>query len=366
MNKNYLTVEKMLEFSDSNVWFNISAETAIILSLTIFFHLLLIVAFKRIKILLKKNQHDQKFNWYIEIISGLQSPALKSLWIFSIAFIAENLCEHMKFPIVNIISNIKVIALILMLSRAILKAIDSIEEDLVVFNNKGNNNLLKVDRVTIDIASKLFKAIIYVIGGLAFMHSLGVNINSVLAVGGISGLAIGLASKDLLSNFFGTIMIYLDRPFIIGELVKIGGTINSTGTVEKVDWRVTTIRTSDKTQLFVPNSIFSTTSIENASRISHRVFKEEISIACQEHKRIINIISDIRNFLERHDGIDNSQGIEVDIIEISQNIIKLKIKCFSNVINFKTFGEIRNNILIEIVNIIKDNELDLAVIYKAQ
>ncbi|AEI88652.1 small-conductance mechanosensitive channel [Candidatus Midichloria mitochondrii IricVA] len=285
----------------------------------------------------------------------VESPLPKALWIFSIAYIAELICRYCKLPF-DLIAALRMVAIIFVFAQAAILEVDKLEAGLIAPPKK---NTPKMDKVAIDIPSKLIKAIIYIVAALAIMQALGVNINGILALGGISGLAVGFASRELLSNFFGTIMIYLDKPFIIGEFVRVEGR-NCVGTIEKVDWRMTTVRTEDKKQVFIPNSAFLTASIENSSRLSHRIFSEEIKVLCADYKKIIGLIKDIKSFIKTHKEIDGRESISIDIIEISQNVIRLSIKGFSKYTEVGKFGKFRNNLLVEIAEMVKKHDLLLA------
>ena len=100
---------------------------------------------------------------------------------------------------------------------------------------------------------------------LLIMQELGLSISGLLAFGGVGGLIVGLAAKDLLSNFFGGMMIFFDRPFRVGEFIKSPDR-NIEGIVEKIGWRLTVVRTFSKNVLY-SNTAFSSIIVENATRI---------------------------------------------------------------------------------------------------
>ena len=87
------------------------------------------------------------------------------------------------------------------------------------------------------------------------MQLLGFSIAGILTFGGVGGIAVGFAAQDLLSNFFGWLGIYLDRPFAVGDWIRSPDR-EIEGTVEEIGWRVTRIRTFDNRPLYVPNSAF--------------------------------------------------------------------------------------------------------------
>jgi MscS family membrane protein len=89
------------------------------------------------------------------------------------------------------------------------------------------------------------------------------NIQSILAGLGIGGLAVALAAKDTLSNLFGSVTIFADRPFAMGDFIEVDG---KTGVVEEVGFRSTRIRMLTGNQLIVPNSVIASQAIENIGR----------------------------------------------------------------------------------------------------
>jgi MscS family membrane protein len=125
---------------------------------------------------------------------------------------------------------------------------------------------------------------------LVALQSLGFNISAVLAFGGIGGIAVGFAAKDLLANFFGGLMIYLDRPFSVGDWIRSPDR-SIEGTVEKIGWRLTSIRTFDKRPLYIPNSMFANISVENPSRMTHRRIYETIGVRYEDNKHLPSLLT---------------------------------------------------------------------------
>jgi MscS family membrane protein len=113
------------------------------------------------------------------------------------------------------------------------------------------------------IVTRSLKAIIAIISALMLLQEFGISISGLVAFGGIGGIAVGFASKDLLANFFGAGMIYFDRPFSTGDRINSPDR-KIEGIVEHIGWRLTKVRTPDNTMIYIPNSIFSTIIVETA------------------------------------------------------------------------------------------------------
>jgi len=168
-----------------------------------------------------------------------------------------------------------------------------------------------VDETTLKAISKLLRISVIITAVLIALQLLGYSISGVLAFGGIGGLAVGFAAKDLLANFFGGLMIYLDRPFSVGEWVRSPDQ-EIEGTVEDIGWRLTRIRTFDKRPLYVPNAVFNTIALENPSRMHNRRIKETVGVRYCDMDSLKAIVNDIRQMLEDHDEIDNNQTLIVN------------------------------------------------------
>lgn len=116
---------------------------------------------------------------------------------------------------------------------------------------------------------KLGKLFIGLVAAIAILQRFGVNVESLVVSLGVGSLAIGLAAQDTLSNMFAGFILMLDRPFRIGERIKLGS--GELGDVEAIGMRSTRIRTPDETLLIVPNSVLVKDKVVNQSRPSRQI-----------------------------------------------------------------------------------------------
>ena len=122
----------------------------------------------------------------------------------------------------------------------------------------------KLDDMLVPIIRKALRVTIAIVAVLLISENiLGANVKSLLLSAGVGGIAIALAAKDTIANFFGSITIFADRPFQVDELVKIDGHL---GPVEEVGFRSTRIRTLNGHQVTVPNSVIANSIVENVGR----------------------------------------------------------------------------------------------------
>ena len=128
------------------------------------------------------------------------------------------------------------------------------------------------------------------------LQAFGFSISGVLALGGVGGIAIGFAARSLLANFFGALMIFLDRPFSVGDWIRSPDR-DLEGTVESIGWRVTQIRTFDQRPLYVPNSVFTEVSVENPSRMNNRRITRPLVFVTSDLSQMPGIVDDVNNML---------------------------------------------------------------------
>ena len=133
----------------------------------------------------------------------------------------------------------------------------------------------KMDDQLIPLLRRAARLLVYLIGGLFVLQNLDVNVGSLLAGLGLGGLAFALAAKDTLANFFGSLTIFADRPFQIGDWVVIGGV---EGTVEEVGFRSTRVRTFYDSLMTLPNSKVADATIDNMGQRRHRRFKTVLNL----------------------------------------------------------------------------------------
>ncbi len=156
----------------------------------------------------------------------------------------------------------------------------------------------KMDDQLVPLASKALKVLVVIIGLLYILQNLNVDITTLLAGISIGGIAIALAAQDTLKNFFGSVMIFLDKPFQIGDVIDLNG---MRGTVEDVGFRSTRIRTFENSLLYVPNGQLADSVIDNYGLREFRLFKIMISITYDTPPILIEKFTDgLKKIIEDH------------------------------------------------------------------
>lgn len=227
---------------------------------------------------------------------------------------------------------------------------DSFNKIKLKLNFHGNDTL-------VNFASKIFKAIVYIIAGFIIISELGYDLNGLVAGLGISSVVIALATQDIAKSLFGGICIILDKPFGIGDYISVN---NFEGTVEDITFRTTRIRTSSKDLVIIPNSEISSASIVNTSRKEARLFNLLLTIELTTPlEKVMDYKLQILDLLNTNDYI-LKDSIKVFVDTISTNGIDLKITFHTNIVDYMQYLKFKEEINFNILNIAQKNNIEFA------
>lgn len=217
----------------------------------------------------------------------------------------------------------------------------------------------RIDKTTVNALGRVVRITIVVTALLLGLDNLGFDIAGLMAVGGIGGLAIGLAAKDMLANFFGGVTVFIDRPFSIGDWILLKGQ-DIEGVVEEIGWRQTTIRKFDKRPVYVPNAVFTTASVENPSRMTHRRINETIGLRYKDINQMEGITAAVREMLTNHDEIDDSQTLMVQFDAFNESSVDFFIYCMTHTVNWQHYHKVKQDVLLQISRIVTEHDAAIA------
>lgn len=308
------------------------------------------------------NKLHEKFQrtlnlWDDLLVQSLQKPLTLLIWLLGISFAAEIAQQQNDAVIFTAIDPIRDVGIIFILVLFVLNLIKGAEHVLVTRETETGEK--DFDKHTVEALGKLLRASVLITSALVVLQTLGYSISGVLAFGGIGGIAVGFAAKDMLANFFGGLIIYLDRPFKIGDWIRSNDR-NIEGTVEHIGWRLTRIRTFDKRPLYVPNSVFSSIAVENPSRMTNRRIYETIGIRYDDIDKMAAIVADVKAMLREHPDIDTSQTLIVNFNSFAASSIDFFVYTFTRTTDWVLFHEIKQDVLLKIAEIIDQHESEIA------
>ncbi|MCF8178709.1 MAG: mechanosensitive ion channel family protein [Sulfuritalea sp.] len=291
----------------------------------------------------------------ILVRSARQSlPAL--VWVVGIAAAAGMIRRHVDDPLFDMVAPLRDVGVVVCLGWFIFRLIRLAGNRYIEVRVENGE---EVDRTTVDALSKLGRLSVVIVMALMIMQTLGFSVSGVLAAGGIGGIAVGFAAKDLLANFFGGLTIYMDRPFSVGEWIRSPDK-QIEGTVEAISWRHTRIRGFNKNPIYVPNSVFTTIVVENPSRMSHRRIKETIGLRYQDIAKMEPIVADVKKMLQSHPEIDATQTLIVSFNEFSASSINFFIYTFTKTREWVHYHTVKQDVLLKVADIISSHDAEIA------
>ncbi|QKX18127.1 mechanosensitive ion channel family protein [Microbulbifer sp. YPW1] len=286
--------------------------------------------------------------WDDALCGAINPPASILVWLVGLSVAAARAGKATGAEIFTLAITVREIGFIVLVTWFALRFAKAVEKNLADPRFMGK----PMDATTVRAIGKLIRASIMITAAMVIMQHFGYSISGVLAFGGIGGLAIGFAAKDLLANFFGGLMIYLDRPFKVGDWVRSPDQ-EIEGTVEDIGWRLTRIRTFDKRPLYIPNGVFTQISVENPSRMLNRRIYETIGIRYDDASLMEPIVNDVRAMLQNHPEIDTNQTLIVNFNSFAPSSLDFFIYTFTRTTEWVRYHEIKQDVLLKILKIIE-------------
>lgn len=283
--------------------------------------------------------HVTQFLIYTLIISTLGRVANTVITHYQISAISSSFVDFVCTSLIALILTLKLFLLI-----------NQFEKSQI---HKGR------DITRARILSRIIKITLVIVIILLYGEHFGMSLSGLLTFGGIGGIAVGMAGKDILSNFFSGIMLYFDRPFSIGDWVRSPDR-NIEGTVTEIGWRMTKITTFDHRPLYVPNSIFSSISVENPGRMSNRRINTVVGLRYEDASKIGDIVAAIRQMLQTHADIDQQQTLLVYFNGFGDSSLNIMVYCFTRTTVWEEWLAVQQQVYLNIIDIVQNHGADFA------
>ena len=244
--------------------------------------------------------------------------------------------------------------LIIVITWAALKIIKFLG---IILMAKAELTESKSDDQIIPFLMEIIKVVAVTLGTFIFMGSVfKVDVGALIAGLGIGGLALALAAKESLENLLASFVIFFDKPFVIGDLVTVNGV---TGSIEKIGFRSTRIRTLEKSYLTLPNRLMIDNVLDNLSlRTFRRVsFKIGVLYGTSE-EQLKQIVEEIQNFIDNHPH--TNQDGEIHFIEFGASSLDIMVLYYIDTMDWSVFLKIKEEINFEIMRIVQAHGADFA------
>ncbi|MCW8931666.1 MAG: mechanosensitive ion channel family protein [Gammaproteobacteria bacterium] len=225
----------------------------------------------------------------------------------------------------------------------------------VVINRSGKNEqTLSIVRPLVTI----LKIVVVIIIILSWFEKAGYNVATILTGLGIGSLAVALAAQKTLENVFGAFTLYLAKPIQAGDFCQFG---NVSGTVEEVGLRSTRIRKLDRSVVFVPNSVFASSSVENFSEIDRRLYNKELRITLETTpEQIRHLLIELRTLIVSHSKtLDMAARVRFENIE--RDCFLIIVNAYTDTNDLEEYKAIAEDLNLRILEILAQEGVRLAI-----
>lgn len=237
---------------------------------------------------------------------------------------------------------------------ALIRIIDRVSEILM---EKALQSPTPLDEQIVPIARNTLRIFLTIGALIVILQELGYSASSLLAGLGLGGMAFALASKDTLANLFGSIVIFIDRPFHVRDWIQVG---DIEGTVEEVGLRVTRIRTFANSLITLPNSQLTTQAVNNWSRMLKRRIKLTIGVTYDTTPdKLEKAVAAIKHVLQNDERIDQ-EFYMVNFHNFGAYSLDIFVYCFTSTTVWAEYLQVRQDVLLNIMREFKALDISFA------
>ena len=241
------------------------------------------------------------------------------------------------------------------LAWAVLHAVKKLEKDL---DNKSVVCPREVD-ASLRVGLLFLKALTWVVLFFSVLRFFNFEMlaNSLFATSAVGTVLIGLAAREAIANVFGGMQVMFDRPFAVGDYI-LSSDKDVEGTVERIGWRMTLIRTPKRTLKYIPNSIFSTIGVENLSLMSNRRVRMVIGIRYQDYPLMRPICQDLEAYLDQWDVVDKRCSNFVTFSQMADSSINFMVNFYTKPISFRDYHRAVDVFMHQMVAVVQKHGAD--------
>jgi MscS family membrane protein len=209
----------------------------------------------------------------------------------------------------------------------------------------------------LQLARRLAKVVVLVTAAFALLYLAGLNLTAALAGLGIGGIALALAAQKTLENFFGGLMIISDQPVRVGDFCRIG---DVQGVVEDIGLRSTRLRTIDRTMVSIPNGQTAAVNVENFGVRDKIGFRPTIGLRLETTpEQLRHVLAEIRQMLYAHPLVETNSA-RIRLVRFGSSSLDLEIFSYVMTIDYTTFLEVQEDVLLRMLDIIEASGTALA------
>ena len=284
------------------------------------------------------------WQWDDQLVDATRGPMRLLFAALGFVIVIGLLMLH-PAPQAVVFGGIKLVAIVAV-GWFVARALDvAAEVGLAFFQQRSD----EVGMAMVPVARRIFKPILWVLIAIVALQNVGINVAGLIAGLGIGGLALAMASKTTVENMLGGITIAFDRPFKVGDFIKVG---EITGAVQEVGLRSTRIRTLDRTVVTVPNGQMADSKVENFAPRDRIRLLFKIGLQYDSSlDQVRLVIDEIKRIVLAHRELVH-EGFRVRFIGFADSALEIEVYCYVNTTDYNRFTAIREELYLKIAEIV--------------
>ncbi len=295
------------------------------------------------------------------MVVAIRPPVETGILVYGV-WLAITVLPHATEPlnIKRFIESTGHILILLIIAWLIFRLLSVID---LFLKNLADNPEHWLDGHMLPLIGNALRILVVIISGIMVAQNMGYSVSGLIASLGLGGAALALASKDTLSNLFGSLMIIIDKPFKVGDWVK-GASFE--GVVEEIGFRSTKIRTFGKTIENIPNNLLANVIVENMDRrkddgLNVRRIKMVIGVSYNVDAGMMEkVLQEIKDILKSDEGVDQGQTILVNFTDFGESALDIFIYYFSDSAAWQYYLDVRERVNLKIMRKLEEMKITIA------
>ena len=294
--------------------------------------------------------------WVLALLYAAKVPAQTAIWLGGLFVSYGVLSELYELPSLNGLFAIQKLIVTLPFLWFLFRLKGSYERLVLELHKRKE---FEFDETLLSVISKVSTVVIVLFSVVTLLHVVGIPLQSLMIFGGAVSIAVGFAGTNVIANFFGGLMVYINRPFRVGDWIKSPDK-DIEGTVEEIGWYTTRIRTFERQILHVPNSVFTQIVLKNPSQMYNRRIRTTIGLRYKDIDKVELIVKDIETMLKNHPGIDQEQTLMVHWVSFGTYSLDVDVYSFTKTIDWKDYRVVQQDVFQKIMAIVLGHKANVA------
>ena len=321
-----------------------------ITAIGIFVLVIIVVKIFRLVVLRRLKKWAQKTKTTIDdfILNGIKKSVIPILYYSAIYFAARSL--NLTDSVRNILDVLSIVVVTFFIVRLITSTLDYSIKSYAIKQEEADQKAKQLKSI-----SALARIVIWGVGLVFLLDNLGFDISAVVAGLGIGGIAVALAAQTILGDLFSYFIIFFDRPFELGDYIKVG---DKNGTIEHIGIKTTRIRALNGEQLVFSNTDLTSSRLHNFKKLEKRRIVFAIGVIYETPTEKLEMIPDlVKNIISEEENSDFDRGHFKSFGDFSLNF-EFVYHVLSS--DYATYMDTQHNINMKIFNKFKEEGIEFA------